>query len=240
VKTDCALLHAPTDLALQVADAERLKTLYERFEFKQWLRDGTGRDSRAGATRAAVDRHPMQATMQIPSTPRCHADRAGARSRGPSTTPGRARHPPRPMRLLPCRDTTRRCWTKPRPGAMAGEIERAELVCFDTETTSLDPMQAKIVGLSFAIEPGVACYIPLAHRYPALPTSCRSSHARAPSRRGLRTRRAGSSARTSSTTSTCSPTTVSCFAASRTTRCFNPTCSRRTVPTTWTTSRGAT
>ena len=39
-------------------------------------------------------------------------------------------------------------------------------MCFDTETTSLDPMQAKIVGLSFAVEPGLACYIPLAHRYP--------------------------------------------------------------------------
>ena len=48
------------------------------------------------------------------------------------------------------------------------EIERAELVCFDTETTGLDPMRAKLVGLSFAIEPGVACYIPLAHRYPGV------------------------------------------------------------------------
>ena len=40
-------------------------------------------------------------------------------------------------------------------------IERAELVCVDTETTSLDPMTARIVGLSFAIEPGHACYVPL-------------------------------------------------------------------------------
>ena len=40
-------------------------------------------------------------------------------------------------------------------------IRRADLVCFDTETTSLDPMQARIVGLSFAVEPGRACYIPL-------------------------------------------------------------------------------
>ena len=48
-------------------------------------------------------------------------------------------------------------------------IRRADLVCFDTETTSLDPMQARIVGLSFAVEPGHACYIPLAHRYPGAP-----------------------------------------------------------------------
>jgi DNA polymerase-1 len=48
-------------------------------------------------------------------------------------------------------------------------IEAAPLVCFDTETTSLDPMQARIVGLSFSIEPGRAAYIPLCHRYASAP-----------------------------------------------------------------------
>ena len=48
-------------------------------------------------------------------------------------------------------------------------IGRADLVCFDTETTGLDPLEARIVGLSFAVEPGHACYIPLAHRYPGAP-----------------------------------------------------------------------
>ena len=42
----------------------------------------------------------------------------------------------------------------------------AELVALDTETTSLDEMQAKLVGLSMAVAPGVACYIPVAHRGP--------------------------------------------------------------------------
>ncbi|KWT71268.1 DNA polymerase I [Hyphomicrobium sulfonivorans] len=37
-------------------------------------------------------------------------------------------------------------------------------VAFDTETTSLDPMQAELVGVSLAVAPGEACYIPLAHR----------------------------------------------------------------------------
>lgn len=48
-------------------------------------------------------------------------------------------------------------------------IGRAELTSFDTETTSLDPMQARIVGLSFAVEPGHAAYIPLVHRYAGAP-----------------------------------------------------------------------
>jgi DNA polymerase-1 len=45
----------------------------------------------------------------------------------------------------------------------------APLFAFDTETTSLDYMQAEIVGVSFCIEPGHACYVPLAHDYPGAP-----------------------------------------------------------------------
>ncbi|HHJ17261.1 MAG TPA: DNA polymerase I [Gammaproteobacteria bacterium] len=48
-------------------------------------------------------------------------------------------------------------------------LQRAELFGFDTETTSLDYMQAEIVGLSFAIEPGEAAYLPVAHDYPGAP-----------------------------------------------------------------------
>lgn len=42
-------------------------------------------------------------------------------------------------------------------------LAAAELFAFDTETTSLDYMQAEVVGLSFAVEPGKAAYVPLAH-----------------------------------------------------------------------------
>ena len=47
-------------------------------------------------------------------------------------------------------------------------LEAAPLFAFDTETTSLNYMQAEIVGLSFAIEPGEAVYVPLAHLNPGL------------------------------------------------------------------------
>jgi DNA polymerase-1 len=49
------------------------------------------------------------------------------------------------------------------------KIEAAELTAFDTETTSLDPMLAQLVGLSFSIEPGHAAYLPVAHRGPDVP-----------------------------------------------------------------------
>ncbi len=48
--------------------------------------------------------------------------------------------------------------------AWVNRIREAGLVAVDTETTSLDPMVADLVGISLATEPGVACYIPLAHK----------------------------------------------------------------------------
>lgn len=53
--------------------------------------------------------------------------------------------------------------------AWLGRLREAELFSFDTETTSLDYMQAEIVGVSFAIEAGEAAYVPLAHNYPGAP-----------------------------------------------------------------------
>ena len=48
-------------------------------------------------------------------------------------------------------------------------IESAELVALDTETDSLSEMQAQLVGISFSVKPGEACYIPLTHRYGGVP-----------------------------------------------------------------------
>ncbi|ABE33161.1 DNA polymerase I [Paraburkholderia xenovorans LB400] len=53
--------------------------------------------------------------------------------------------------------------------AWLGKINAAELTSFDTETTSLDPMIAQIVGLSLSVEAGRAAYVPLAHRGPDAP-----------------------------------------------------------------------
>nr|WP_300310233.1 DNA polymerase I [Halomonas sp.] len=44
-------------------------------------------------------------------------------------------------------------------------LKKAEAFCFDLETTSLDYMEADIVGIGLALEPGEAAYIPLAHDY---------------------------------------------------------------------------
>ena len=47
-------------------------------------------------------------------------------------------------------------------------VEQAELTAVDTETTSLDSMQAQLVGISLCVEAGTAAYIPVAHQYPGV------------------------------------------------------------------------
>lgn len=49
-------------------------------------------------------------------------------------------------------------------------LMQADVVAFDTETTDLDFLQAKIVGVSFAVTPGTAYYIPIGHDYPDAPS----------------------------------------------------------------------
>ncbi len=49
------------------------------------------------------------------------------------------------------------------------KIEAADLTAVDTETTSLDYMQAELVGISLSVAPGEACYVPVAHDYPGAP-----------------------------------------------------------------------
>ncbi|MFJ3051415.1 DNA polymerase I [Pseudomonas nitroreducens] len=49
------------------------------------------------------------------------------------------------------------------------KLEAADLIAFDTETTSLDPQQAQVVGVSFAVKEGEAAYVPLAHSYMGVP-----------------------------------------------------------------------
>ncbi|MFC0710805.1 DNA polymerase I [Azorhizophilus paspali] len=56
-----------------------------------------------------------------------------------------------------------------RFAAWLDKLQQAELIAFDSETTSLDAQQAELVGLSFAVAPLEAVYIPLAHSYMGVP-----------------------------------------------------------------------
>ncbi|MEX8504763.1 DNA polymerase I [Leptothrix ochracea] len=59
--------------------------------------------------------------------------------------------------------------TEAQLDAWMARLLAAELVALDTETDSLDAMQARIIGISFAVKPGEAAYIPVGHDYPGAP-----------------------------------------------------------------------
>jgi DNA polymerase-1 len=151
VKTDCALPVAPTELAIGPRDPTALKNMYERFEFKSWLRDlGQG----GAGTPDAADIIARRAEN----------DDAGRRwdtSAEESSVVVAAAAPVDKHYEMVCDEPALARWL--------AVIDHAELVAVDTETTSLDPMQARIVGISLSITPGTACYIPLGHRYAGVP-----------------------------------------------------------------------
>jgi DNA polymerase-1 len=147
VRTDCELPVEPAALTIDGIDADRLKALYERFEFRGWLRDLAGGTTPAGDVAAAIAGRAARADHRVfaPDEPAAQAA------------------PPKPVRHYE---------TVADEAALLrwlATIAESELVAFDTETTSLDPLQARIVGLSFAAVPGRACYLPLGHRYPGAP-----------------------------------------------------------------------
>ncbi|MBE0500074.1 MAG: DNA polymerase I [Desulfuromonadales bacterium] len=59
--------------------------------------------------------------------------------------------------------------TESELAAMVDELQKSHRFAFDTETTSLNPHQADLVGLSFAVTAGAAWYIPVGHRYLGVP-----------------------------------------------------------------------
>ena len=149
VKADCALPVGPTDLIIGGVDTAKIRALYERYEFKAWLRD-------------------------LPGAVENGADAAGAiAAKAARDAVGRRFDtPPPPLPAIPQPPLERNYETVLDETALErwiALIERADLTAFDTETTSLDPMQAEIVGISLAVDAGRACYIPLGHRYAGAP-----------------------------------------------------------------------
>ncbi|HQR51566.1 MAG TPA: DNA polymerase I, partial [Methylophilaceae bacterium] len=135
IRCDVGIQECLADLAPQPQDKVRLAELFDRFDFKTWRRE---LDLPAATTSSS-------ASSQIAG---------GAASAGDLFSAGAG--------------TTRRYETilsEVRLQAWLDKIAAAPLVCFDTETTSLDPMRAKLVGMSFAVEAGHAAYLPLTHDY---------------------------------------------------------------------------
>ncbi|MFN9771634.1 MAG: DNA polymerase I [Burkholderiales bacterium] len=147
IKTDCEL--APhvesieSSLAMRDEDTESLRALFERWEMKSLVDDIRGRSDAPSAT-----------PVVAPAAAAADADAPAA-----AAVPAAPAHPVEYECVSD--EAALERWI--------ATIEAATLVAFDTETTSLDPLAAEIVGLSLAVQPYRACYVPLAHRYTGAP-----------------------------------------------------------------------
>ena len=148
VATDLELPLQLEDLPARADDKVALRALYERFEFRTWIKDIDGAGN--GGARDAPER-PRLDTRRFADDPGAPVPAASA------VEPGGHR-------------AGYQCildWAS--FDAWLARLQAAELTAFDTETTSLDPMTAQLVGMSFAIVEGEAAYLPLAHRYADAP-----------------------------------------------------------------------
>ncbi|MDO8466225.1 MAG: DNA polymerase I, partial [Gallionella sp.] len=156
VKCDVELPQAYSELTPPPQDTEQLRSLYERFGFKNWLRELT-----LGATPSPL--------------PLSHGGERGFTTPSPLMGEGGGEGDVVPTRTDSAHYQT--ILTEHQLDAWLEKLLAAELACVDTETTGLDVMNAQLVGISFAITPHHAAYLPLAHRYPGAPDQLKRDHA---------------------------------------------------------------
>jgi DNA polymerase-1 len=148
---DCGLelTLQPRDLQPSAPDVERLHALYSRLELRSLLKQLPGETSTAPPSPVAAGRG-----VERPQAPPISATADGALKARETAAP--VRH----YEIVLTQDSFDG-WLR--------RLETAQLISFDTETTSLDYMRAEIVGVSLCVEAGHAAYVPLAHTYPGAP-----------------------------------------------------------------------
>jgi len=147
IKTDVPLPGGPQTLGLRERDAGTLAELYRRYGFTQALKELEG----GAAVAPLAEKEPGQ-----------------ARGRGFTA----AALPATAAELDPALAVQGEYETITNAEQLQAWMERlraAGQFAFDTETDSLDPMQARLVGLSFSDAPGHGAYLPLGHDYPGAP-----------------------------------------------------------------------
>jgi len=143
IKTDVELPKQLIDLHIQTPDYTKLAELYQQCEFRRWLAEVQSTDKiNTVRTEAAIEQQTTTAVApQTPAENAAQLDRSGYQT------------------IL----------TTQAFDELLLLLQQTELVAFDTETTSLDYMQAELVGMSFAVAPGQAYYLPLGHDYIGAP-----------------------------------------------------------------------
>ncbi len=147
IKTDVALEGGPETLPLRDRHMDELRELYARYGFNQALKELDG-----GASDAA-------------SVAEKEPGRARGTGRVATATVDEGAMDP----SLGVAGEYTAVMERAQLDALVTRLQQADEFAFDTETDSLDPMQANLVGLSFSTEPGHAVYVPVGHDYPGAP-----------------------------------------------------------------------
>ena len=192
IRTDVVLAGGPRDLKLRERDVATLRDLYARYEFRQALKEldkgppETDDSKSVVIPGPAAGRNPESAVKQHVDNKLDESPHPAARPKGPSASPMFASTSMSSQSGSPLREVRNDetgasgstvsvagfyelVTTRPQLDGWLAKLRTAELIAFDTETTSLDPMRAHLVGLSFSVEAGQACYIPVGHDYPGAP-----------------------------------------------------------------------
>ena len=151
IRTDVALDAGPQDLPLRERHVDDLRELYARYGFTQALKELEGS---AGLPPTVSEVVPSLRGTAAGFARGAGEDAAVADVDPSLSVPGEYETVLEPQQL--------QAWVE--------RLQQAELISFDTETDALDAMRARLVGISLAVEPGKAAYIPLGHDYPGAPT----------------------------------------------------------------------
>ena len=176
-----ATIHSDLDLPVELEelvqgepDTERLRELYTRYELRSLLRQldgGSGEGSPtaapvAGAQSVAGAAQPYGAVTQSAGAAGVATLPAGAATASAVVGPPGSATPATPPVVARNYETLTSWEDLER---WIAKLRDAELIALDTETTSLDYMQAEVVGISFCVESGTAAYLPLGHDYAGAP-----------------------------------------------------------------------
>ncbi|MCF8808059.1 DNA polymerase I [Xanthomonas campestris pv. campestris] len=161
IKTDVVLASGPRALDLREPNAEALAVLYARYGFTQALRELGGAAAAAGGLTA-----PMAVARTEPGR---------ARGTGFVSAPAAAPVELDPALSAPGQYET--ILTQAQLDSWIARLRAAGQFAFDTETDSLDALQANLIGLSVAAEPGQAAYLPFGHDFPGAPAQLERTQA---------------------------------------------------------------
>jgi len=168
VVTDCDLAgHMPgwpalDGLALKDVDRQGLLDFFARYGFRSWRREL----EEAGGLQVSVG---VLAETSAPGVTGAAGSPGSGLTAAEETAAIQVASAVAAVRSQPIAREYETVLTRERLDHWLAAVRAAPLVAVDTETDSLDGMRARIVGISLAVEPGRAAYIPLAHDGPGAP-----------------------------------------------------------------------